>query len=209
MLGSRRSPVFLAVALTGCPASDDPQPVGGTGTGSTSVEPQTSTGMQTSTRGASTAGSTGTSGGADISFEEFTELCEAQADRAGCGAAGGFESESTDEPQFANCVWETETPVELGDDGTCTFGEPTGQCIVDTGSTVGCASGGGVECGVFRPGVGRFGGIRETESGTVLVEAVVCTGIPDTVGCFVDGDGVALEDSPPVCACMCDPAWPG
>lgn len=192
MFGLRRSAVLFFV-LAACAASDDTPPM------------DAGSGGEGGSRG--TDDDPGDSAEAPGSYEELEELCESQTERAGCEGAEGFVDGASG--TGSGCVWETQVPVSLGDDGACVFGEATGRCTVDTVSGIGCASGGGVACLEARPDVPSFGGVRQVEGGVGLVEAEVCIEIPDTQPCDVDADGIALEGSAPECACMCDPAWPG
>ncbi len=201
---------IVALSLAGCPADDD----GAAGTTGSDVSSSSgggeasSEGGEASSSGGETSSSGGgaSSGGSDLSFEEFSELCQSQTDRMGCEAVPGFESDQVAEPQFGFCLWETSVPVELGEDGTCAFGEPTGRCAVDTASTVGCSTPTsaceGDEENAF------YVGVRQTESGPVLIEGDVCINHTDAEMCFI-GKGGVEQESPAECACFCDDGWPG
>ena len=181
----------VALCAAGCPADDDGQQTGTQGTsGSRSSE----------------TGSSGSSGAEPLSFEEFSEVCRAQAHQTACEVVDLFEGDGASEPQFGYCLWETSVPVELLKGGDCVFGEPTGRCVVGTASSEGCAVG-RADCG----GIGgdRFGGMRETGNTRTLVEGSFCYGVPNADSCVIGEGGVVLEDGPPECACFCAPDFPG
>ena len=151
--------------------------------------------------GTSTAGATSVADGMDASaadgggptLEDYEVLCGEQLDKAACLAVP-----ATLEAEPIWCSWLFSVPVEL-DERTCTFGEPTGVCIVSRCPGVGCA--GHHECGFDLPSAtvdGKGAVLHTNVKGCFETPGEPCSFGPDS----------ELVGGPPECACFCDPAFP-
>lgn len=98
------------------------------------------------------------------------------------------------------CLWEVRVSAAVQSDGTCEFGEPTGRCIGESVSEIGCI--GGFTCTPDGPTV--KGGWSEDGNETQLVSGNVCSPFDGATLCAGPG-----SEERPECACLCDSGWPG
>ena len=105
-----------------------------------------------------------------------------------------------------HCVWSDWVPVTL-DGGACVFGQIQATCVRERLSPgPGCEDAGGVSC---RPAT-EMGLYREVDGQPQIQSSVRChsEGGMNATKCAVDDQGKATN-SPPECACICDPDFPG
>ena len=126
--------------------------------------------------------------------------CESHQTREACESAEPVEGGSMGASLGGSCLWEVRVAAAVGSDGTCEFGEPTGRCIGDSVSEIGCI--GGFTCSPDGPTV--KGAWVEDGGETQLIAANVCSNFEGATACAHPD----IEERPE-CACLCDPGWPG
>jgi len=127
--------------------------------------------------------------------------CESLLTRDACESAEPFGPSSMGALLGGSCIWEVRVSAAVRSDGTCEFGEPTGRCIGDFVSEIGCA-GFGYTCSPDGPDV--KGAWSDDGGETLLVSANVCSHFEGATACAHPD----VEERPE-CACLCDPGWPG
>ena len=126
--------------------------------------------------------------------EAFAALCAEQQTQGECDAVPSEYYPWEDAATW--CYWAVSVPVTLSE-GVCEFGEPSGACVGNSASEIGCPGGGGA-CHDPRTGDAE------------LVEGQVVLTLGDSCArgsCQVDGEGNVLSGLPE-CACFCDPGFP-